>query len=511
MGKISILGGKDMAKIMQEITSAAEKRTFSIMAEQIMKKIDAAENYEQRAEIYCKIADIAKKFYKGISDEQIAEVKEYVSNPENRWMKTLNQIIDNTNPEYGKKLLMSLGYEAFFRGTKQIRESREKYNCNIPWLILFDPTMACNMHCKGCWSGTYGRKSSLTYDEMDKIVSEGKELGVHLYMCTGGEPMVKWNEIAKLAEKHRDCFFALYSNSTLITEDVCKKVQELGNVTFMLSIEGTPDTNDARRGEGHYAAAMHAMDLLKEHGIIFGTSICYTKENVEAVTSDEFLKLLADKGAHFGFYFHFMPVGNNAVPELMPTVEQRKYMIHRIREIRSEKSDIQFFPMDFQNDGEYVGGCIAGGRNYFHINSNGDAEPCVFIHFSNTNIKTHSIIEILKSPLFMAYHEGQPFNRNHLRPCPMLENPDLLIRMVHASGAHQTNVESPESVEHLCDKCKTYAKDWAKVADEEWDNSLYKMPAYENYTKEKLMNPELAAFEHADGRDCIECCKECKE
>ncbi len=144
-----------MAKFMQEITSAAEKHTVSMMAEQVMKKIDAAESYEKRAEIYCKIADVAKKFYKGVSDEQINTVKEYVSNPENRWMKTLNQILDNTNPEYGKRLLMSLRYEAFFRGTKQIRESREKYNCNIPWLILFDPSMACNMHCKGCWSGTY--------------------------------------------------------------------------------------------------------------------------------------------------------------------------------------------------------------------------------------------------------------------------------------------------------------------------------------------------------------------
>ena len=114
-----------------------------------------------------------------------------------------------------------------------------------------------------------------------------------------------------------------------------------------------------------------------------------------------------------GFYFHFMPVGNNAVPERMPTPEQRRYLI-----------------------------------------PNGDAEPCVFIHFPNTNIKTHIIPEILQSPLFRAYHEGQPFNRNHLIPCPMLKNPDLLVQMVYATGAQQTNVESPESVEHLCEKCK---------------------------------------------------------
>ena len=94
-------------------------------------------------------------------------------------------------------------------------------------------------------------------------------------------------------------------------------------------------------------------------------------------------------------------------------------MIDRIRYLRSEKSDIPFYPMDFQNDGEFVGGCIAGGRNYFHINSAGDAEPCVFIHYSNANIHDSSILEILHSPLFMAYHNGQPFNKNHLRPCPM--------------------------------------------------------------------------------------------
>ena len=108
-----------------------------------------------------------------------------------------------------------------------------------------------------------------------------------------------------------------------------------------------------------------------------------------------------------------MPTGNNAVPERMATPEQRRYMI-----------------------------------------PNGDAEPCVFIHFPNTNIKTHITPEILQSPLFRAYHEGQPFNRNHLIPCPMLKNPDLLVQMVYATGAHQTNVESPESVEHLCEKCK---------------------------------------------------------
>jgi MoaA/NifB/PqqE/SkfB family radical SAM enzyme len=173
----------------------------------------------------------------------------------------------------------------------------------------------------------------------------------------------------------------------------------------------------------------------------------------------------------------------------MPTVEQRKYIIKRLRYVRSAACDIPFFPMDFQNDGEAVGGCIAGGRNYFHINSAGDAEPCVFIHYSNANIYDSSILEILQSPLFMEYHKGQPFNRNHLRPCPMLENPELLQQMVKRTGAVSTNLESPEPVEHLCEKCKAYSEEWKQEAEEIWNQTEHKAAKYENYAPENKTEP----------------------
>ncbi len=480
--------------IVKTLTHAAERQAFSVLVDQFLKKLDSAED---RRSTYLTLVDAAEKFYgKGAKKENLDAARKAIMDPDNRWFNMIDHVLQETNPNVAKTMLLNLGYEAFFRGTKTIRANREKYNCNIPWLILFDPTQACNMHCVGCWSGTYGHKKSLSYEDMDKIVTEGKELGVYLYMLTGGEPLVKKKELLRLAEKHNDVMFALYSNSTLIDEDLCKELVRLGNITFQLSIEGTPDTNDARRGEGHYEAAMRAMDLLKQYGIPFGTSICYTRANIEAVSNDDFVRFVAGKGARFGFFFHYMPVGTNAVPELMPTVEQREQMIKQIRHLRSDDCDIEFFPMDFQNDGEFVGGCIAGGRNYFHINANGDAEPCVFIHFSNTNIHENSVLEMLKSPLFMAYHEGQPFNRNHLRPCPMLENPDLLTKMVNETGAHGTNDESEETAEQLVAKTKAYAEEWKPVADRVWASQKHKIPAYENYIKEKREHPELAAFEH---------------
>ena len=159
--------------------------------------------------------------------------------------------------------------------------------------------------------------------------------------------------------------------------------------------------------------------------------------------------------------------------EAVPVVEeeqpeQRKIVYERIRAFRNTKP---IFSMDFQNDAEYVGGCIAGGRNYLHINAAGDVEPCVFIHYSNVNIHDCSLLDALKTPLFMAYHDGQPFNKNMLRPCPMLENPQILRDMVKRTGAKSTDLQSPESVDHLCDKCEPYARNWQPTADDLWSAS----------------------------------------
>ena len=72
--------------------------------------------------------------------------------------------------------------------------------------------------------------------------------------------------------------------------------------------------------------------------------------------------------------------------------------------------------------------------SYLHINANGDADPCVFIHYSDSNSREKTLLEVLQSPLFMAYHDGRPFNENHLRPCPMPESPELLREMIAKTG-----------------------------------------------------------------------------
>lgn len=385
-----------------------------------------------------------------------------------KWMQYVNRALDELDPNVVKMNALNLGFEAGFSGFKKTRKAPLKYGCQIPWIILMDPTSACNLHCTGCWAAEYGNRLNLSFEDMDSIITQGKELGIYFYMMTGGEPLVRKADIIRLCEKHRDCAFHAFTNGTLIDDAFCEEVRRVGNLSFSLSLEGFEEANDGRRGNGIFEKVLHAMDLMKAHGLLFGTSICYTRNNAEVVTSDEFLDMIIEKGCRFTWYFHYMPVGNSAAPDLLPTKEQREYMYHRVRQIRGMEGGKQIFAFDFQNDGEFVGGCIAGGRFYCHINPNGDVEPCVFIHYSGANIHEKSLLECLQQPLFKAYQEEQPFNNNHLRPCPMLENPECLQKMVEQTGAKSTDMESPESAEHLCGKCSAYAACWQETADRLW-------------------------------------------
>jgi MoaA/NifB/PqqE/SkfB family radical SAM enzyme len=389
-------------------------------------------------------------------------------NPDSNWYKLIERYFDELSPNTRKKFLINYMVNSGIVGIPIQDKMEKKYDCNVPWAILMDPTSACNLKCTGCWAAEYKKTDSMSFDTLDRIINEGKEIGIYMYIFSGGEPLVRKDDLIKLAEKHNDCSFLSFTNATLVDEAFAKKLGELGNFGLAISVEGFEKETDMRRGNGTFQKVMHAMDLLKKEGVVFGFSTCYHKYNTDAVGSEEYLDLMIDKGCTFGWYFTYIPIGKDAVTDLIATPEQREYMYYQVRKFRTEKP---IFVMDFWNDGEYVNGCIAGGKNYLHINSNGDVEPCAFIHYSNVNIKDVSLIEALQSPLFKQYNKNQPFNENHLRPCPLLDNPEKLRQMVKASNAHSTQPIDREDVEDLTAKTEKAAKLWAGTADKLWEES----------------------------------------
>lgn len=392
-------------------------------------------------------------------------IRKVVEDKDNNWYKLILSVWSDIDPDVRKVFFTNFILNANLLGGPIQEEAREKYDCNIPWAILMDPTSACNLKCTGCWAAEYGNQMSMSYETLNNIIEQGKKLGVYFYIYSGGEPLVRKMDIIRLCEKHSDCEFLAFTNGTLIDEKFADNMLRVKNFVPAISIEGFEEATDSRRGKGTYQAVLRAMEILKRKKLAFGASLCYTRYNTEVIGSEEFIDFLIEKGAKFAWLFTYMPVGADAVPELLVTADQREFMYRQIRKFRGSKP---MFTMDFWNDGEYAGGCIAGGRRYLHINANGDIEPCAFIHYSDSNIYEKTLVEALQSPLFMQYHRNQPFNENPLRPCPLLDNPERLTEMVEKSGAVSTDLIQPEDVQSLSAKCVDVAYKWARTADRIW-------------------------------------------
>lgn len=430
--------------------------------------LDMAMDYVLKDPAYnlSKLAEWADRFdKKGTHTNQISAVRAVAADPENNWNRFVVKLCNEIDQDVLKATVRNFFVNATLSGMRQQEESRQKYGCNVPWAILMDPTSACNLHCTGCWAAEYGNKLNMSYEELDSIIRQANELGTYMFLYSGGEPLVRKRDIIRLCEAHPDCQFTAFTNGTLIDEAFAQDMLRVKNFIPAISVEGFADATDFRRGQGTFAQVEKAMKILREYKLPFGLSCCYTSQNVEVIGSEEYFDQMVEWGARFCWLFTYMPVGKEAVPELMVTPEQRKFMYERVRAFRETKP---LFTLDFWNDGEYSDGCLAGGRVYLHINANGDYEPCAFIHYSDTNIRTHTLLEALKAPLFNAYKEGQPWNRNHLRPCPLLDNPRALIDAVEKSGAHSTDLQDPENVRELAAKCEGPAERWAPVADALW-------------------------------------------
>ena len=302
--------------LMEKAAHAAERKAFEKVLENFIQKGKTADAASAAQDL----VDMAEKIQGSVWKKESFEVLHMIAGqPEGKWAHYVQRILDETDPYILKTFLTNAVYEGGFRGYQQAQKNAEKYGCNIPWLILMDPTSACNMHCTGCWAAEYGHKQNLTFEEMDRVLTEGAALGTHACLFTGGEPLMRKADIFRLCEKHRDIAFHAFTNGTLIDQAFCDELKRVGNFIVSVSIEGFEDANDGRRGAGHFEKALAAMELMHKNRIPFGVSICYTSKNYRVVTSDEFLDLLISKGCYFAWYFHYMPVGNDASPELLPT------------------------------------------------------------------------------------------------------------------------------------------------------------------------------------------------
>jgi MoaA/NifB/PqqE/SkfB family radical SAM enzyme len=380
---------------------------------------------------------------------------------------TFKRALTNSNPQNRKKIVESFFSNVCVKGQAQRSLVTSKVGFDIPVLLVISPTMRCPLRCYGCYAAQYEKEPELDFNVFDRLLTEAKSLGIYFFVISGGEPFV-YPGIYDIFKKHNDAWFQVYTSGVTLNKENVTRLASLGNVMPCISVEGFEKEVNARRGEGHFKKVLSAFENLRDAGLFFGFSATATRNNNELIMSDEFIKFYIDQGTYLGWYFQYMPVGRDPDLNLIPTAEQRVYRFNRMLELR-KKYNIAL--ADFWNDGPLTGGCLAGSRRYLHINHKGNVEPCVFCQISVDSIYEKSLFEILQSSrLFKAIRKRQPYGENFLRPCIIIDHPEVLKEVVEEINPEQTCSEGAlKLVTSLYPKLVENAQSYGKLADKIWE------------------------------------------
>ena len=314
-------------------------------------------------------------------------------------------------------------YAAASRKASKIRQKLEEEGLHVPGFLIASITSACNLHCAGCYSRCNNATvdappvEQLSGEEWQRIFREAEELGISFVLLAGGEPMIR-RDIIEAAGKMPNILFPIFTNGTFIDRRYFELLDNCRNLVPVLSIEGGKEITDARRGAGIYERVTANMDAFRSKGLIFGASITVTTENVREVTSRTFVEGLIEKGCRLVIYVEFVPVTEEA-RHLAPGEAERKTMAQAIKSLRAASQDAVL--LSFPGDELAMGGCMAAGREFFHINSHGGAEPCPFSPYSDVNVKDRSLKEAIRSPLFYRLQTEGVLSGEHVGGCVLFE------------------------------------------------------------------------------------------
>ena len=262
------------------------------------------------------------------------------------FLEIANRVLKETNSKQKETLIQFL-FNQFLEGTNRRKEFAQQTGFYPPRAILISPTMRCNLNCYGCYAGDYSKEGELECKEIDRIIDEAEEMGIHLVVVLGGEPFLR-HDLFDICKRHPQTLFHVFTHGGFLNEATVEKIADLGNVAPAISLEGYEEETDHRRGKGHFQKVMKGMDLLKEAKVLFASSLTQTRENTDLLTSDEFIDFLIEKGAIFTWYFMCLPVGRNPDIRWIPTPQQRDQLRQTLIRFRATKP-ILF--VDFWNDG----------------------------------------------------------------------------------------------------------------------------------------------------------------
>jgi len=330
-----------------------------------------------------------------------------------------------------KQSIFMAGFSRSCREAARRRSSYAQGGEHIPPFLIASITSRCNLHCAGCYARAVNSctddaaRNQLTAAEWKRIFLEARDLGISFIILAGGEPMVR-KDIIEAAAEVKDIVFPIITNGTLINDEYIRLFDRHRSLIPVISMEGGKDMTDKRRGQGIYQVIEKALDGLKRLSVTTGASVTVTKENMNEVLSDEYAAALKAKGCSVMLFIEYVDVTGGSGLSIGDA--EREIMDKRLTALRKKHDDMLL--VAFPGDERRAGGCLAAGRGFFHINSQGGAEPCPFSPYSDVNIRDTSLRKALHSELFRRLNESEMLNREHSGGCVLFEQDREVRRLI---------------------------------------------------------------------------------
>jgi MoaA/NifB/PqqE/SkfB family radical SAM enzyme len=339
--------------------------------------------------------------------------------------------------EADKRLLWKLAYNMGLKGALSVHKHKRRMRRGqfFPPFLYVSIINTCNLRCQGCWVDVSMKQQTISPQAFHKLVREARQMGNVFFGVVGGEPFMHPHLLDMLAE-HPDCYFQIFTNGHFITPERAKRMWQLGNVTPLISVEGTEIVSDERRGRaGVLSKTMQGLHNALDAGVFTGVCTSLARTNIDDTLKEEWIDKLIEMGVLYTWFHVYRPMGPNPNPELCLTPEQalraRKFVV----EMRAKKPIVI---IDAYHDGDGKALCPAANGISHHINPWGGIEPCPIVQFSaesihSTEADPRPLKEKFLSSAFLA--DFRKLAAETTRGCIVLERPDLLKKLVEAHGA----------------------------------------------------------------------------
>ncbi|KAA6302514.1 MAG: Antilisterial bacteriocin subtilosin biosynthesis protein AlbA [Candidatus Ordinivivax streblomastigis] len=317
--------------------------------------------------------------------------------------------------------------KVFKKSEKRRRIYLEKENLHIPPFLISSISNICNLTCKGCYAHANSICNTdkqtntpkvLSAHQWKKLFEEAVQMGINFNLLTGGEPLLQ-RDIIQAASEVSDMIFPIFTNGTVLNESYLDFFSKHLHLIPVLSLEGDGMQTDKRRGKGVYERVVQVMEQMKARKLFYGTSLTVTTENMQTITSLEYMEHLQQYGCKIVFFVEYVPAEANTTYLALDAGQIIEFE-SRLENLRSMHKGILF--LSFPGDEKAAGGCLAAGRGFLHINPEGKAEACPFSPYSDRNITDSGLKEALKSPFFAKLRESGLVGGEHTGGCTLFEH-----------------------------------------------------------------------------------------